>query len=460
MDHYDVAVIGTGGGNKIALPAAARGLRTVLIEKDAFGGTCLNRGCIPSKMLIYPAELLTLLREARALNLTGTEGPGCDFGALVRRCSETVDAVSRENAARAAAQPNLTLLRGPARFTGPRTLEVDGRRLTADRIVIAAGSRPAPFDVAGADTVPYMTSREALRRETLPRRMIVIGAGYIGAELGFAYGAFGCDVQFIVRSRFLRHEDDDISAAFNAAFEARYGVHHGSPMAVSQAGGMIRVTCRDADEGTFEVEGDALLVATGIVPDTDGLDLDATAVTADARGFIQVDDRLRTTAEGIYAIGDCTGRHFFRHTVNYEGEYLMRTAFGNPPVDTPLDYGPVPHAVFTHPQVAGVGPTERELQQRGQPCIRGLATYADSTPGMARVPGHGLVKVLVDPGSRRLLAAHIIGEAASDMCHLFISAMVCKATLDQMLDMIFIHPALPEVARDALRAARDAAAGA
>ena len=455
MDHYDIAVIGTGGGNKVALPAAERGYKTVLVEKDAFGGTCLNRGCIPSKMLIYPAELLALLREARALNLTGTDVPGCDFGALVRRCSETVDAVSRANAARAAAQPNLTLIRGSARFVGPRTLDVEGRRITADRIVVAVGSRPAPLLVEGIDTVDIMTSREALRRETLPRRMMVIGAGYIAAELGFAYGVFGCDVQFIVRSRFLRHEDDDISAAFNTAFASRFGVHHGTPIAVRQTGETITLTCRDHEGQLFEVDGDALLVATGVIPDTDGLNLATAGVALDNNGYVQVDDRLRTTADGIYAIGDCIGRHFFRHTVNVEGEYLMRTAFANPPEDGPLDYGPVPHAVFTHPQVAAVGPTERELREAGRAYIRGVASYADSTPGMARVSGNGLVKVLIDPSSRRLLAAHLMGESASDMCHLFISAMVCHATLDQMLSMIFIHPALPEVARDALRAARD-----
>ncbi len=455
METYDLAVIGTGGGNKIALPAAERGLKVALIERDAFGGTCLNRGCIPSKMLIYPAELLTLLREARALNLTDTDKPGCDFAALVRRCSHTVDGVSRDNAVRVGQHPNVTLIRETACFTGPHTLAAGDRTLTAPRIVIATGSRPAPFTIEGSDQVPVMTSREALRLETLPKRLIVIGAGYIAAELGFAYAAFGSDVQFIVRSRFLRPEDEDVSAAFNEIFTRRYSTHHGVPESVCLRDGIYRVVCRAADGHAFEVEGDALLVATGIVPELDDLHPEKAGVELTPEGFVKVDDRLRTTAEGIYALGDCIGRHFFRHTVNAEGEYLMRTAFADPPQPDPVAYGPVPHAVFTHPQVAGVGPTEQELRASGRPYIRGMATYADSTPGMARVTDNGFVKVLVDAGSRRILAAHIIGEEASDMLHLFISAMVCEATLDQMLGMIFIHPALPEVARDALRDARD-----
>ena len=195
-------------------------------------------------------------------------------------------------------------------------------------------------------------------------------------------------------------------------------------------------------------------MATGVVPETDELGLENTAIARTAAGFITVDDRLRTAVPGVYAFGDCIGRYTYRHTVNHEGEYLMRTAFdgGEPP---PLDYGPVPHAVFGSPQVAGVGPTEQALRAAGTPYRIGVARYEDSTPGMARGATHGLVKVLIDPTTRRLLAAHIVGDEASDMIHLFIVALKCETTLDRLLDTIFIHPALPEVARDALRDARD-----
>jgi dihydrolipoamide dehydrogenase len=203
-----------------------------------------------------------------------------------------------------------------------------------------------------------------------------------------------------------------------------------------------------------DVAGDALLVAAGVTPETDRLGLEHTGIRTNDEGFIVVNPYLETNVPGVYAFGDVIGRYLYRHTANYEGEYLVRTVLSSDPPQ-PIDYGPVPHAVFSHPQVAGVGCTEEELQADGRDYVVGKATYADSTPGMARLSEHGFVKILVERPSRRVVGAHIIGDEASTMIHLFIVLMKKQGTLDDLLDLIFIHPALPEVARDAARNARD-----
>lgn len=453
-EHYDVIVIGSGGGVKIALPAAARGLRTALVEASTAGGTCLNRGCIPSKMLIYPAETADRMRDADRLDVVLPGRPEVRFGELVSRITETIEGVSSGLVDKFRSTENLDYVTGQATFTADRTIRVGARELTADRVFIATGSEPVIPELPGLAGTPFMTSREALRCTELPGSLIVIGAGYIAAELGYAYAAAGADVTFIVRSRFLRAEDEEVAREFERVFRRRHAVVQGlRPVRVEYSGGFA-VLCRGEQGEEQTVRADALLIATGVRPCSAELSLDNTGVQVDARGFIVVDDCLRTGAEGVYACGDVIGRHFYRHTVNYEGEYLVRTAFtdGDP---APICYGPVPHAVFTHPEIAGVGATEQALRESGTAYVKGVATYADSTPGMARRSEHGLVKVLFEAGTHRLLGAHIVGDEAATMIHLFIAMMKQQGTLEDLLDTIFIHPALPEVARDAVRDARD-----
>ncbi len=234
MKTYDIIVIGTGGGAKIARPAAAMGLKVALIEKDAVGGTCLNRGCIPSKMLIYPAEIRDSQRNAARYDLLDTQSGRVDFDALINRISTTVDASSDSQRAGFEADENIDFYADEGRFVSNHEVSVVGEILRAERIFIATGSEPRLPDIDGLEGTPFMTSREALRNTRLPERLLVIGAGYIAVELGYAYGAFGVQVDFIVRSRFLRGQDDDVVAEFERKFSEHHGVHRGH---------VIRYTC-------------------------------------------------------------------------------------------------------------------------------------------------------------------------------------------------------------------------
>jgi mycothione reductase len=449
--HYDVIVLGSGGGAKIARPAARMGLRVALLEKEAVGGTCLNRGCIPSKMLIYPAEVRDLQKRAERYNLLDSRTGRIDFKSLIDRISTTVDGSSDHQRDAFDADAQIDFFPYAGRFVSNHEISVNGEIITGDKIFIATGTEPSLPPIDGLADTPFMTSREALRNTTLPQRLIVIGAGFIAVELGYAYGAFGTQVDFVVRSRFLRGQDDDVVAEFEREFSKHHTVHKGhTPQRVEYADGLFSVHCQNAEGEAMVLQSDALLVASGVRPMTDDLGLEHTDVECNEAGYIRVDSHLRTHAPNVFALGDCVGNYFFRHSVNYEGEYLVRR-FLRKTIETPIAYGYVPSAVFTHPQIASVGKTEEQLRADGVDVVVGTATYADSTPGMARLSDHGLVKVLADRKTHRLLGAHIVGDEASDMIHLFIAMMKKDGTIDDLLDMIFIHPSLPEVARDAVR---------
>lgn len=456
MKKYDVIVIGSGGGSRITSPAAKLGYKVASIEKDRLGGTCLNRGCIPSKMLIHPAYLATHIKEAHKFDIHIDPHFQVDFAKLITRISQTVDADSDSIEAGYKRNPNIDFYRAPARFIDDKTLEISGEKITADKIFIAAGARPHIPALPGLAGTPYMTSTEALRNRKLPKRLIVLGAGYIAVELGYAYRALGSEVHFLVRSRFLRDEDAQVSDEFTRVFAQLCNVHFGAaPTRVEHSNDTFRVAYQKQDGGTGQLTADALLVATGVTPNTDTLGLENTSIQRTEKGFIKVDDHLRTAVSGIYAMGDCVGNYLFRHSVNFEGEYLFRTLFSDKK-DDPLRYPPVPHAVFSYPQIAGVGKTEDQLKKEGADYVVGLNPYKNSGMGMALLSDHGFCKILIDRKTRGILGAHIVGEEASDMIHMLIAFMNKQGTLDDLLNMIYIHPALPEIVRNAARKAQAA----
>ncbi len=453
MKKFDAIVIGTGGGSKITSPAATLGYKVAVIEKDKLGGTCLNRGCIPSKMLIHPADVALEIKNAGRFDIHHDSRFTVDFEKLITRISQTVDHDSEKIKASYTKHPNISYFNGSAKFVSPKVVEVNGEHLSADKIFIAVGTRPQIPDIPGLEGTPYMTSTEALRNTKLPKVMAIIGGGYIATEIGHAYGALGTETHFLVRSKLLRNEDAQICEEFTRVFSKQHNIHLGAvPTRIHYHEHFFTITYQQ-DGWEENIQCDALLVAAGIVSNADTLALERTGVKINGQHFIQVDDHLRTNVDGIYAMGDCIGRYFFRHSVNFEGEYLFNEIFGTK-TGKPIKYPPIPHAIFTHPQVAGVGKTEEELKNENIDYVVGLNPYRSSAMGMALLSDHGFCKILIERRTRKILGCHIIGDEASNMLHMVIAFMNKEGTLDDLLNMVYIHPALPEIVRNAARKAK------
>ncbi|MFQ5620401.1 MAG: dihydrolipoyl dehydrogenase [Candidatus Nanoarchaeia archaeon] len=452
MKKYDIIVIGTGGGTKLR-PASELGYKVAMIEKGKLGGTCLNRGCIPSKMLIYPAHVATHTKDAKKINLN-TQFKGADFSKLISRINRDINSDSNAIEEYYKTTKKFDFYKGEAKFISDKIVEVNGKKLTAKYIFIAVGARPRIPPIPGLEGTPYMTSTEALTNKKLPKKLLVIGGGYIACEIGYAYSALGSSVEFIVRSGLLGREDSDIQKEFAKVFTKQQKVHLGhSTQKVEYKNTTFTLTLKDKKGKTKKLKGDALLVATGVIPNNDKLNLQNTKIKLNKRGFLKVNKYLETNVKGVFGLGDCVGNYMFRHSVNFEGEHLFNTLIKKKKKN-PIKYPPMPHAVFSYPEIAAVGKTEDELKKEGEKYIVGMNTYKKSAQGMARKPDHGFVKLLFDKKSRKLLGAHIIGDEASNMIHQLIYAMTFNAKAEDLLNMIYIHPALPEIVRNAVRKAQ------
>ena len=444
-EHFDLVVVGTGSGNSVLTPDFDD-WRVALIERDTFGGTCLNRGCIPSKMLVYAADMA---HQAGHTGHIGVDSSldGVRWPEIVGRVFGRIDPIAQGGEDYRHSLDNVTVFKGDARFTGRKVLEVNGHRLTGDHIVLAAGARPFIPPIPGLAEVPYHTSDTVMRLESLPERLVILGGGYIAAELGHVFDAMGVSVAIVNRSeRLLRAEDDDISAAFTAIVRQRMDCALGAPIVgVSHEGSQITVRTE-----ARSVIGDMLLVATGRVPNGEQLGVARCGVELDHQGYVVTDGFLRTTVEGVWALGDICHAAQLKHTANEDTRAVAHN-IAHPDDLRPPDYSGIPHAVFAYPQVAAVGATEQALRAEGRPYLRAVRPYGDTAYGWAMEDTTSFAKVLADPDTRRLLGAHIIGPQAPTLIQQLIQGMQFNLTVDEMSrGQLYIHPALTEVVEQAL----------
>ncbi len=453
MRRFDLIVIGTGSGNSVIGPEHD-GWEIAVIERSLFGGTCLNVGCIPSKMYVYAAELAELASSGPRLGVA-TRFDGADWAAIRDRIFGRIDPIAAAGRQYRIDGPNVTVYEGAARFIGPRRVEVDGEVVTADRIVIAAGARPARPDIAGLESCGYHTSDTIMRLETRPERLIVLGGGYIAAELGGVLGAFGSEVAFVIRGDgFLRNEDDDIRSRFTEAYRRRFEVmtHTRVTSAVRVGGGFELEVVSEGDRGPVRrlIRGDELLVAAGRVPNSDTLNVAAAGIEVDGSGYVVTDRHCRTSLEGVWALGDISNPVQLKHVANHEAR-VVRHNLTNPDDPIAVDHRFIPHAVFGNPQIASVGLTERDCRNRGLEYVSHLQPYGAAAYGWAMEDADSAVKVIADAGTRRLLGAHIIGPQASTLIQQLVQGMHFDLTADEMArGQYYIHPALSEVVEQAL----------
>jgi dihydrolipoamide dehydrogenase len=453
MKHFDVIVIGGGAGAKLAHSLSMHDYDCAVVDRDILGGTCLNHGCIPSKMLIHTAELAKEFQRASRFNLQVGQ-VRCAFSSLVTRVTDEVTEQSNEMEKGMKKNPRLTFFHHDAAFIDPNTLQVGKKQISADTIFLASGAHPYIPEVPGLAQTPYLTSREALRLKKRPSHLIIIGGGYIAAELGFYFSALGTEVTILARSNFLSKEDRDIRKEFADLFSQYVTVHTQTlPSSVSYRKREFTVKCKHG-----QIKGDQLLVATGMQGSAEDLGLENTKVEMDSMGFIKVNKQLRTAERHIFAFGDAVGSPFFRHKANFDAEYLLKAQFlSKKPYN--IAYPPIPHAIFGYPSVAGVGKTEAELKRDKVPHVIGKCKYSETARGMAILPEGGFVKLIFEKKSKKLIGAHIVGEDAATLCHILSAFMAKRAKVNEIVEMIYIHPSLPEVIAKAAQKALETLEG-
>ncbi len=464
--HFDLVVVGTGSGNMI-MGREYRGLRIALVESGLFGGTCLNVGCIPTKSFVYPADLADAVGRAGRLGLDATVAP-VDWTLLRDRIFARTDEISSDGLAfrQGPKWPDIEVYLGTARFTGFKEMTVDlndGGQvdLSADRFVLAAGGRPVIPDIPGLDEEgigqgAVHTSDTIMRIDRRPDRLVVVGGGYIAAEFAHVFDAFGTRVTQVVRgSRLLRHHDDDVATTFTRHVIDRYDLRRDTEICgikpVGPRGDGVRVFL-EGPYGETTVDADMILLATGRQPNSDLLNLPATGVTVDDRHRVIVDEYQKTVVPGIYALGDLSSPYALKHVANHEAR-VVRHNLIHPDDPIVTDHRFVPAAVFTEPQIAAVGLTERQVRERGLAYVVGRRDYGGTAAGWAREDTTGFAKVLADPATGLLLGAHIIGPEAATVIQPLVQAMSFgQRAHDVARGQYWIHPALSEVVENALLA--------
>jgi mycothione reductase len=443
--HYDLIVFGGGNAISTAIDCGAKGLNVALVEKGPLGGTCPHRGCIPSKLLIGYADAAEHAREAQRFGFeTTVRAPDPD--AILRDTFEFTK--KYDGILENALGTSVTLYRGHGTFAANRTLRVNGNSIYGDKLVLATGSRPQ----LPALDVPYWTSDDVFKIREMPKSITIVGGGYIACELGHFFQGVGVDTLLVVRrDQLLDREDNETRAVFMKGFARRVPVTFNSTIAsVTHDGSRFYIRITHADGTQSERDSEALLFCIGRVPNSDNIGIENTDLKPNAHGYVETDDRLRTLVEGVYAMGDIAGRYMFTHAANFESEYLARQIGESG--DEPIDYGPMPHAIFTLPEIAGVGATEEELKKSGSSYVAASVPFMNTTKGRAVKEEYGLCKLLVAP-NHKILGCHIVGYQASVLLHAVLPIMKWRNDIHSLVDIIYIHPSLAEVVRGAARKA-------
>jgi len=457
MKKYDVVIVGTGSGAGLIENALAHGKSVAVIDKGPVGGTCLNVGCIPTKLLIYPADRIMEVRSAAKFGIEA-EIKNIDFSRIMGRMRSHV-AHSHDRILKGLqAAKDFDFYCGEARFTGDHTLEVKGNTVKGDTIFLASGARPTIPPIDGLDGVPFLTNENVLQLKERPESLIVIGGGYIAAEFAF-FEAMGTRVTIIQRNeRLVPSEEPEISEALLQALSRRMAVHTGSEVvAVRRDGSQVAVAARDRASGErWETWGEQVLLAAGRTSNADLLQVEKTGVAVDAKGYIAVNDYLQTSKKDIWAFGDAVGRQMFRHAANREAELVFDNAVHGK--KERMDFRTVPHAVFSWPEIASVGLNEKEAlaESDGRELLVGHAAYSEVARGQAMMEEEGFAKAIVHGKSGRILGYHIIGPHASILIQEVVNAMANGADLWSLAEGMHIHPALPEVVLQAFANLRPA----
>lgn len=453
---YDVVVIGSGSGDTIVNNALYHGLDVAWVDRGPLGGTCMNVGCIPSKILIFPADRVMEIREAEKLGVHA-EIREIDFRAIMARMRRMVNESQRQIREGIDVPPNLDYYGVETQFVAgegverpSRTLAVGEGLISGRHVFVVSGARPWIPPIEGLDEVPYLTNESVLDLEERPESLAIIGGGYIGAEFAHFFSAMGTRVTVLQRNAYLvPDEEPEISELLREKLAERMDVYTGTEVVeVRESGAGVRVVAKSVEDGARqEIVAERVMVAAGRRSNADLLDVENAGIETDAAGYIKVNEFLETNVANIWAFGDATGRHMFKHVANREASIAWHNFAHDHKVA--MTYHAVPHAVFSYPQIASVGLTEAEAKERFDVLV-GEATYLDVAKGQAMMERDGFAKAIVEREDGRILGFHVIGPYAPILIQEVVDAMAHEETASWLARGMRIHPALPEVVVNAL----------
>ena len=445
MANYDAIIIGTGqSGPALALRLVAAGWKVAIVERKLFGGTCVNTGCTPTKTLVASAYAAHVVRRAADYGVRVEGAVKVDMKAVKAR-KDAVVALSRDGVEQSLkALEGCTVYEGHGRFVAEKKVAVNASELTADRIFINVGARAVIPPIPGLDDVPYLTNSSMMDVDFLPAHLIILGGSYVGLEFAQAYRRFGSEVTVVEAApRLIAREDEDVSQAV-ADFLKEEGidVRVGSKViGVEKQGNSIAVKLDSAGKNS-QIVGTHLLVAVGRRPNTDDLSLDKAGIATDTRGYIQVDDQLRTNIAGIWAMGDCNGRGAFTHTSWNDFQIVAANLLDND--RRRVSDRITAYALYTDPPLGRIGMTEAEVRKTGKPAL--LSTLAMERVSRAKERGEttGFMKILVDRDSKQILGASFLGLAGDEVIHCVLDAMYAKAPYTVIQRAMHVHPTVSE----------------
>jgi pyruvate/2-oxoglutarate dehydrogenase complex dihydrolipoamide dehydrogenase (E3) component len=443
---FDAIIIGTGqAGPSLAGRLSAAGMKTAVIERKQFGGTCVNTGCTPTKALVASARAAHMARRGSDFGVNAGTKITVDMKKVKQRKDLIVRNSNEGLGSWLQSMENVTVFRGHGRFEEPRTVRVGEELLEADRIFLDVGGRASIPPVAGLDTVPYLNNSSIMEVDFLPEHLLILGGGYIALEFGQMYRRFGSQVTIVQRGgRLLTNEDEDIAMAVQEILETE-GIEICTNTGDYQVGHRngqiaIQMKCHGASR---EVAGSHLLVATGRRPNTDDLGLDKAGVKVDKRGIIEVDDQLRTSVEGIWALGECNGKGAFTHTSYNDYEIVAANLLDNDP--RRVSDRITTYALYIDPPLGRAGMTERQVRESGRKALIATRPMTRVARAIEKGETQGFMKALVDAQTKRILGAAILGVGGDEVIHSILDVMYAKAPYTLIQRAVHIHPTVTEL---------------
>ena len=450
MKTYDVIVVGAGDvGLGIVFKAASQGLSVAVADKGSPGGTCVNYGCVPSKTLIHTADRITEIRQSSEFGVSAHIAE-IDFGDIMHRMRETISSGRRSIEKALEETGNIDFFRGQAHFLNERTLAVGQQRIRGRKIFIASGSRPKIPDLKGLESVDYLTNETVLNLQERPGSLVIIGGGFVGVDYAHFFSAVGTKVTLILRGKdLLPFEEPEISELLKNEMGRRMTLIFGSDavgVRRSGEGHTVLVKNRESEE-VQELQADAVMVSTGRTSNADLLRIENSGAETNEANYIKVDDYLRTNKKHIWALGDAIGRAMFTHAGDHEAELAWHNARSRKKL--PMDFQNVPHAVYTSPQIASIGLTEKKAREKYEILV-GKAAYSDTVMGEAMLERNGFAKAIVEKGTGRILGFHIIGPQSAILIQEVVNAVLNHTDVRSITGCMHIFPALSNLVTETL----------